>query len=59
MAKRADVETRTVPVAALKAFAGVVFLLWLVLLAAFTLLDWPFAARRVSGSRTACCSRSA
>lgn len=42
MAKRADVETRTVPVAALKAFAGVVFLLWLVLFAAFTLLDWPF-----------------
>lgn len=53
MSKRADVETRTVPVAVLKALAGVVFLLWLVLFVAFMLLDWPFDGRRVSGSRTA------
>ena len=33
---------RTVPVAVLKAFTGVLFLLWLALFAAFVLLDWPF-----------------
>ena len=33
---------RTVPVAVLTAFAGVLFLLWLALFAAFVLLDWPF-----------------
>ncbi|MGZ9829161.1 hypothetical protein ACXYTP_19815 [Tsukamurella ocularis] len=41
MSKRSDVGIRTVPVAVLKAYAGVLLLLWLVLFAAFMLLDWP------------------
>ncbi|MBS4099976.1 hypothetical protein [Tsukamurella paurometabola] len=41
MPRLGDSETRTVPVAVLKAFAGLLLLLWLTLGAAFVLVDWP------------------
>ncbi|MCS3781431.1 hypothetical protein [Tsukamurella ocularis] len=51
MSKRAETETRTVPVAVLKAFAGALLILWLTLGAVFMLVDWPVggpASQRVA-----------
>lgn len=42
MARSADTETRTVPVGVLKAYAGVLLLLWLTLGVVFVLIDWSF-----------------
>lgn len=49
MARRADTETRTVPVAVLKALAGLLLLVWLSLGAAFVLIDWPADGPRSQG----------
>ncbi len=49
MANRADIETRTVPVAVLKAFAGLLLLLWLTLGVALILIDWPADGSRSQG----------
>ncbi|MGX9294820.1 DUF6968 family protein [Tsukamurella paurometabola] len=49
MPRLGDSETRTVPVAVLKAFAGLLLLLWLTLGAAFVLVDWPVDGPRGQG----------
>ncbi|WP_151901706.1 hypothetical protein [Tsukamurella tyrosinosolvens] len=46
MSRRADIETRTVPVAVLRAGAGVLLVLWLTLLAAFMATAWSYDGPR-------------
>ena len=42
MSRSADTETKAIPVAALRAGAGMLLLVWVTLMVAFVLQDWPY-----------------